>query len=368
LVVAGYWLLVDLAGHHRQPATSNQQPSEAMKGVILAAGYGTRLRPLTHTLPKPLVPLCNRPLIGWAIESYLAGGVDDLIVNLHHLPAQLERVLGEQYAHRARFFFSFEEEILGTGGALRRVRALLERERDFFLVNGDTVQFPRLEELADARRRNDALAALTLRHPPEGDRFTPVWHDRGLLTGFREGRGESLMFAGSHCISSRVFPFLPDREVSGIVGDVYEPLLREGTETLAAIVDDGLWFDIGTPQRYITASRTFLEATVRGAVAPAEGSRIRGDSLVHDTAVAADSMSRSTVGARSNVRGQVDDCVIWEDCVIAEGVRLESCIVGHAVALSGVLDLKNALICRDDPAIPQDPAYERRDGLVIVRI
>ncbi len=339
-----------------------------MKGVILAAGYGTRLRPLTYTLPKPLVPLCNRPLIGWAIESYLAAGVDHLIVNLHHLPAQLERDVHKRYASRAYISFSYEEEILGTGGALRRVHSQLEHERDFFLVNGDTVQFPRLAELAEARRSRDALAALTLRHPPEGDRFTPVWHDGGQLTGFREGHGESLMFAGSHCISSRVFRFLPDREFSGIVGDVYEPVLRDGTDTLAAIVDDGLWFDIGTPQRYLTASRTFLEATVRGAIAPAEGSHVRGDSLLHETAIATSSVARSTIGARSNVQGIVNDCVIWEDCVIGNGARLESCIVAHDVTIPDAFELSNALICRADPAIPHDPAYERRDGLVIVRV
>jgi mannose-1-phosphate guanylyltransferase len=275
--------------------------------------------------------------------------------------------LRAQYEHRANLFFSFEEEILGTGGALRRVRTLLESERDFFLVNGDTVQFPRLEELADARRRTDSLAALTLRHPPRDDHFTPVWHERGQLTGFREGRGAALMFAGSHCVSSRVFRFLPNREFSGIVGDVYEPVLRDGTETLAAIVDDGRWFDIGTPQRYLTASRTFLEATVRGEVAPAEGSLVRGDSLVHETASAAPSLSRSIVGAGSSVQGVVADCVIWEGCTIPDDARLESCIVGHDVAISESLELRNALICRDDPAIPYDPVYERRDGLVIVR-
>ena len=339
-----------------------------MKGFILAAGYGTRLRPLTYTLPKPLVPLCNRPLIGWAIESYLAAGVDHLIVNLHHLPEQLERAVHQQYASRAYISFSFEEEILGTGGALRRVHAQLEHERDFFLVNGDTVQFPRLAELAQARRQRDALAALTLRHPPEGDRFTPVWHDRGQLTGFGEGHGESLMFAGSHCISTRVLRFLPDREFSGIVGDVYEPVLREGTDTLAAIVDDGLWFDIGTPQRYLTASRTFLEATVGGAIAAAEGSRVQGDSLLHETAITTTSVTRSTVGARSSVQGIAHDCVIWEDCVIGAGARLQSCIIGHGVTIPDSYDLSNALVCLADPAIPHDPAYEHRDGLVIVRV
>lgn len=339
-----------------------------MKGIILAAGYGTRLRPLTYTLPKPLVPLCNRALIGWAVESYLAAGVNDIIVNLHHLPAPLEEYLRAEFGNRARFSFSFEEEILGTGGAIRRVRPLLENERDFFLVNGDTVQFPRLQDLADARLKTDSLATLTLRHPPEGDHFTAVWREGAFVTGFGDGRGEALMFAGSHCISTRVFDALPDRDFSGIVGDVYVPALRDATETLAAIVDDGLWFDIGTPQRYLAASRAFLDATVNGKVAPAEGSRVRGDSVVHETAKVAESLVRSAVGAGSVVEGEATDCVIWDHCRIAANTRLESCVVAHGVEIAGALELRNALICRDDAAIPMDAAYERRDGFVIVRI
>src|SRR5262245_41490521 len=113
-----------------------------MKAMILAAGYGTRLRPVTYTLPKPLVPLCNQPLIGWAAEALIAAGVRELIVNVHHLAEAIEGYLRTHYLGEAEFHFSFEKDILGTGGGVRRVRSLLENETGFFLVNGDTVQFP----------------------------------------------------------------------------------------------------------------------------------------------------------------------------------------------------------------------------------
>jgi UTP-glucose-1-phosphate uridylyltransferase len=109
-----------------------------MKGMILAAGFGTRLQPITDKTPKPMVPLCNRPLLEWAIESYRAAGVRDLIVNVHHLPEVIERFLRERFD---RVEISFEEKILGTGGAIRRVRPLLENESAFFLANGDTPVF-----------------------------------------------------------------------------------------------------------------------------------------------------------------------------------------------------------------------------------
>lgn len=332
----------------------------AMKGFILAAGFGTRLRPVTYTLPKPMVPLLNRPLIAWAVESFLAAGIHDLIVNLHHLPDPLELYLTHEYGDRVTFHFSREEEILGTGGGIRRVRPILETEEEFLLVNGDTVQFPRWDELRNARETTNALAALTLRHPPQGDRFTAVYLDEGLVTGFGSGHGEPLMFAGSHVISSRIFDLLPDRDFSGIVEHAYMPALASGQQRLAGIVDDGLWFDIGTPHRYRSASAALLDATIRGELAPAPGSRIVSGSLLHDTARG--EAVRSIVGAGSDVAGSVTDSILWENCHIAAGVSLDRCIVGHGVTIERGT-FSDAMIVADDPAIPVE--YDRHEGLVI---
>jgi len=312
-----------------------------MKAMILAAGFGTRLQPVTHTLPKPMVPLLNRPLIAWAVESFLAAGVRELIVNLHHLPEPLERYLSDEYAGRADFFFSREETILGTGGGIRRVQPQLASEEEFFLVNGDTVQFPRWDALREARRALDAIAALTLRRAPENDKFTPVYLDEGRVTGFGNGTGNAMMFAGSHVISTRIFETLPDRDFSGIVEHAYVPLLASQRESLAGVVDDGLWFDIGTPQRYISASRALLEETIRGALAPVPGSQVQGDSLLHDTARG--SVTRSVVGAHSTIEGQVRDSVIWDDCHVAAGAVVEGCIVAHGVQLDAG-EYRNLLI------------------------
>jgi mannose-1-phosphate guanylyltransferase len=325
-----------------------------MKGMILAAGFGTRLRPVTYTLPKPMVPVCNRPLIGYAVEQYLRAGIREIIVNLHHIPEPIERALSDGFD--ATFHFSREPEILGTGGGVRKVRPLLEQEEDFFLVNADTIQFPRYEDLAGARRSRNALAALTLRHPPAGDRFTPVFLQNGTVTGFGKGGGEALMFSGSHCISSRIFQWLPEKEFSGIVDEAYEPAMARG-EAVGALVDDGTWFDIGTPQRYMSASRGVLALILSGVLEPPRGSRIEGDSLVHETARVRGQVRRSVVGADSVIEETLEDSVVWDGCHIAPGAVLRSCIVAHGVEIAGPASLDNALICRDDEAIPRDAPY-----------
>ena len=336
-----------------------------MKAMILAAGYGTRLRPVTYTIPKPIVPLCGRPLMGWAVESLLAAGIRDFVVNLHHLPELIERYLRDRYADVAHFEFSFEPEILGTGGGVRKVRAMLQSEAEFFLVNGDTVQFPPYDALRAARNERDALAALTLRHPPEGDRFTPVYFDDGVISGFGKGTGEALMFSGTHLISRRIFDYLPDKDFSGIVDEVYQPLIDGGREKVAGVVDDGIWFDIGTPQRYMSASRTLLDFTVQGRLSAPADTRVAGDSLIDDTAKVTGTMTRSIAGQRSIIEGDLRDSVVWDDCRVAKGVVLDNCIVAHGVEITTPVELRNVLISRDDAAIPREGEHRFEHWLVL---
>jgi mannose-1-phosphate guanylyltransferase len=301
--------------------------------MILAAGYGTRLRPITYTIPKPMMPLGGRPLIAWLAESLIRAGTTDIVVNLHHIPEAIERYLPTAFPD-AHFDFSFEPKILGTGGGVRKVRALLEREEDFFLMNGDTFQRPRFDDLRRARRERDAITALTLRHPPPGDRYTAVWEENGLVTGYGKGRGQSLMFSGSHCVNSEIFRYIPDREASEMTGDVYEPLIRTNREKIAAVVnDDPMWFDIGTRQRYLAASRAL-------------GNMI----------------------GKSTIEGIVRDSVVWDGCFIGRGVVLESCIAAHGVEIRTPMQLRNAVIVNDDPAIPRDPNYKFENGIVIAYV
>src|SRR5206468_12099868 len=194
---------------------------------------------------------------------------------------------------------------LGTGGALSGVRHLLEPQGDFFLVNGDTIQSPPFDALRRARRSHDALAALTLRHPPPHDRFTPVYFDDGIVTGFGAGRGEALMFSGAHAIGAAIFDRLPAKESFSIVDEVYRHA------PLAGVVDDGPWFDIGTPQRYLEAS------------------------------------GGTTIGARSVVEGTLHNTVVWDDCHIGRGVVLTDCIVAHEVELTEPAEITRSMICRD---------------------
>lgn len=319
-----------------------------MKGMILAAGFGTRFRPATFETPKPLLPLCNRPLVAWVLEAMLADGVKQVVVNLHHLPDLLESFLYDRYGSRCEFHFSREAEILGTGGGIRRARRWLEGDQPFVLANGDTVQRPPFAELVAECRRDDALAALLLRHPPENDRFTPVWFQNRRITGFHGGEGEALLFAGAHAISPRIFDLLPDRDFSGITEDVYIPVTRSGSEILAGLVRDEFWFDIGTPTRYLDASAAALTMMRDGALEPPEGSRISGDSLVDRSARVDGSVAASVLGREASVTAgaSVERSVLWDGCSIEPRARISGSIVGRGVRIPAGAEIRNALVCR----------------------
>lgn len=318
------------------------------RAMILAAGFGTRLRPLTNSVAKPMVRVCNRPLIGWAIESLLASGINEIVVNLHHAPEGLEKWVPEAVGLRGEVHFTREHEILGTGGGIRNARELLEGRGAFAVMNGDTIQQPPIEELDLRRKDEDSLAALLLRVPPRDDRFTPVYLDRGHVTGFGEGTGEPLMFAGCHVISDRIFDRLPDRAFSGIVEHAYMPALAANDATIAGVVSDGMWFDVGTPRRLFDASMSLLEMIADHNVGVPDGSRLESGSL---TASDADGeVERSVIGAGCGIASgaRVRRSVLLDAVQLAEGADVCGSIIGPGVRLDGGIYVENAFLCIND--------------------
>ena len=334
-----------------------------MKGMVLAAGFGTRFRPATYEIPKPMVPVCNRPLIGWAVESLLGAGVREIVVNLHHLPDQIESYLRVRYAGRCSFIFSYEEEILGTGGGVRRVRETLEADDAFLLINGDTIQQPPFEKLLGALREHNAVTALLLRHPPPDDRFTPVMFDGTFVTGFGDGSGEAVMFAGAHALSRKIFGLLPNRDFSGLTEDVYIPLTQSGSGRIAGVVHDGPWFDIGTPRRYLTASLEVLDTMMKGLWQVPEGSRLdaRSKSILGEGSDGDGELRRAVLGNQTITRRRsvIEDSVLWDRVETGEGVVIRKSVVGHGIHLAAGSRIENVLLCRALDGVEYEDGIER---------
>lgn len=236
-----------------------------MKAMVLAAGLGTRLRPLTDATPKPLLPVAGRPILLWNLLLLKRHGVTEVIINLHHLGEQIVQALGDGSRVGMRVAYSHEPALLGTGGGIKQATPFL-KNGPFLVLNGDTLSQCDLTALLAAHRAGGALATLALREDPEAARWGPVTVDATSrilqinstppLTTPLASLPAPCMFAGIHVLGPEVLDAIPPGP--GSIIDVYCSLLRQG-RMLRGYRTSGYWSDVGTPERYAEVQRDALE-------------------------------------------------------------------------------------------------------------
>ncbi len=232
-----------------------------MKAMILAAGFGTRLRPLTNTTPKPLLPIAGTPLIVWNLLLLRKHGVMEVIINLHHLGHLIEKELGDGSQFGMRLQYSQEPVILGTGGGLKQAESFFHGE-PFFVLNGDTLVDLNLSIVLAFHRERSPLATMVVRDDVDADRWGAVEVDqdqrlvriggRGLSPETFPPRGKK-MFAGIHILHPKLLRDVPVGRESSII-DAYVREIQRG-ERVSGFTMHGYWSDIGTPDRYAEADR-----------------------------------------------------------------------------------------------------------------
>jgi NDP-sugar pyrophosphorylase family protein len=238
-----------------------------MKAMILAAGFGTRLRPLTDRLPKALLPVAGIPLIEWNLRLLRRHGISDVVINLHHLGTRIEQHLGDGTRFGLRLSYSREPIILGTGGGIKQVEPFFGGE-PFLVLNGDTLLEVDLDALVRFHRERGALATMVVRADPDPDRWGAVEVDEGQGVVRIGGRGrkepipaEKRMFAGVHVMHPGLLVSVPCGRESSII-DAYVRELENGA-VIAAFEMTGYWSDVGTPERYAQAQRDADAGLVR---------------------------------------------------------------------------------------------------------
>lgn len=233
-----------------------------MIALVLAAGFGTRFRPETRATPKPLLPLAGRPILFHVFDHLLAQGAEAFAVNAHHLAEELRRAVGESY-EGVPVAWSFEEEILGTAGGIRRAheRGLLGTG-PFLVANGDVATTLPLGRLLAARHEPGVAAALAVLPNENPSVETPLWSDaRGRLLAVGGDRpsgsaGGPWLFTGLQAANPALVPRVP-RGFAELAKDVLAPSARAGDGAFALVPyhtpADGLWFDLGTRERLAAA-------------------------------------------------------------------------------------------------------------------
>ena len=234
-----------------------------MKGFILAAGFGERLRPITDSVPTPLLPVGNIPLIGYALKLLAHHGITEVIINLHHLGRAIREALGEGADYGVHITYSEEEEILGTGGGLKRMHEQLA-EGTFVVVNSDTIVDVDLGAVIAQHQRKGALATMVLREDPRQGEFGQIEIDATGRIRRILGQGNTAdglrptMFVGVHVLEPRFLEYIPPDVNTCINRYAYMKALGNG-ELLNGYLSTGYFADAGTPARYYDVNADALD-------------------------------------------------------------------------------------------------------------
>jgi len=286
-------------------------PVAELNAMVLAAGLGTRMRPLTEHTPKPLLPICNQPLLEIILSRLTAAGVGRIAVNTHYLSDRLAAWIRQsRWAEQVKLFH--EPEILGTGGPLVNARTILQEHDCFILHNGDILCNVDLDGMvAQHRRCHAAVTMLTLDGPENRIRVLPG----GVITdilgrlGAATDKGEMLTYGGIMVLSAEIFHYLPKNpENCSIIPAVLEQIqARPGS--VQAWQEDGLfWNDLGTIERYFSAHRDVLSGCA-GRMFHHQSNRL---------------IDASSTVAENTVNGFI--CV-GPNCQIAPGATVENCVL-----------------------------------------
>ena len=230
-----------------------------MKAMVLAAGQGTRLYPLTERTPKALVPVAGRPMIDYCLLLLKRHGIRDIIINLHHLGDQIESYLGDGKRWGLQITYSKEPELLDTGGGLLKAKPFLQ-EGTFIVINTDVLIDLPLRELMAYHEEKRAVATLVLRLDPLADQYGSMDIDGdGRIHRFLQTRIDpafpgavtKLMFTGVQILEPRVFDYLESDRILrkfSTTKNTY-PRMLLGQERLFGFRFDGFWQDVGTASR-----------------------------------------------------------------------------------------------------------------------
>ena len=239
------------------------------RAMVLAAGFGTRLAPLTHTTPKPLLPVAGKPFIEHILALLRAGGIREVVINLHHLGHLIEAHVGDGTRFGVSVRYSHEASILDTGGGIKHAEPLLAGE-PFIVVNGDSLLEVSLPELIDFHRSRGAVATMALRADPDARRFGLVEIDDDAhvrrIVGLPPGLGASglrgFMFPGLHVLEPTVFSHMEPDGVFSITRTTYPALVAKGL-TVLGFVTAARWINIDTPDALAAADRDLRQTPLR---------------------------------------------------------------------------------------------------------
>lgn len=314
-----------------------------MQALILAGGEGTRLRPLTSTVPKPVVPLVDRPFMAFMLEWLKRHGVDDVVMSCGFLASGVRNVLGDGSAYGIRLRYVEEPRPMGTGGALKFCESLLDER--FLMLNGDVLTDMDITAQLEQHERTGAVGTLALTPVEDPSNYGLVrLNDDLTVKGFLEKPAPdqidtNRISAGCYVLERSVLDLLAEGEPASIERDVFPRLVDNG---LYGHNVSGYWLDIGTPERYLEGTFDILEGTVESGVRPGVADGVVNGGRVIEPALV---MKGCRIGEDARIGGrvvleagvQVGPRTHIERSVVLQGAQIGAdCVIRGAIIGGGV--------------------------------
>lgn len=321
-----------------------------MKAIIIAGGFGTRLRPLTYNTPKAIMPVANVPFLLHQIELIKKYGIKEVIINLHYLSDSIKKAL--RGVKGVKLYYSIEKKPLGTAGAVKNAEEFFDDE-PMVVFNGDILTDLNLRELINFHKAKKAKATLTLARVEDPTTYGLVLmaKDKRIKEFIEKPNWERVttntINAGIYVLDPKIFREVPFRTEYSFERQLFPKLLQEG-KRLYGYETAAYWLDIGNPVKYMEAHRAILrqevEVKIGGKKAGrgiwvGEGAKKGKGSKIFAPAIIG---KRSTLGAGSKIhsftvigdnvtvgeRSVINHCVIWSGTEIGDDVKISDCIIG----------------------------------------
>ncbi|MDP7207892.1 MAG: NDP-sugar synthase [Candidatus Bathyarchaeota archaeon] len=310
-----------------------------MKALVLAGGFGTRLRPLSCTRPKMLFPLANQSMLDWTIKNLSEGGVDTIVLAVNYMAEALVRYFGPT-KFNVGIIYSREARPLGTGGPIKKAKENLVNGEPFLVLNGDVISDIDYRRLVEFHKSNDGIATIALVRVSDPSRYGAVeLDDNNKVSRFVEkpefGKAPSnLINAGIYVFDKEIMDYIEDGGKVSTEKEVFPILAKEGK--LYGYEVHGLWLDVGVPESYLEANRLILEQL--------NCEDMREDRVVHETAKILEPTYLGTgvkVGAHSVIGPNVS---ISNHVHIGEGSRIDNSIIFPGATIGDYSSVRNAII------------------------
>ncbi|MCP5537783.1 MAG: NTP transferase domain-containing protein [Akkermansiaceae bacterium] len=276
------------------------------KAFILGAGLGTRLRPLTDVLPKPLVPVFHEPMANYALRHCQSAGITQFAINTHHIPEAWHEAYPDGHFNGSPLHFFHEEVLLETGGGIRNIATFIGND-PLLVYNGDILTDIDIGALIAAHEASANIATLALRSTGENRNVNISGNHVSDMRNILGNTPGTHQFTGIYCIEPEIIRMLPDEKVVSIVPAFIE-LIQQG-KLGAVVLDDGDWFDIGNPDAY-RAVHDHLRKKRRDAIHP--GAHIHPDAAVNTETCIIGPGATVECGAR------LDNTIVWPGVTVAK--------------------------------------------------